>query len=456
MGGGTGWGVAGGQPFTGRGRRPELGASGMGRCNWVYPGFLGVTVVKVVAAALLGWFGVVEPFVGANAQDHYLTIADRLLAEGRFNGPDSRVDSKVPVGYPAFLAAVKGLLPGSALWAVVGIQMAADLLVACGLYRLARRHATPAAGVLAGFAWLLFPPAVVFSTWVTAETLFTALLLLSLSLLVNVLQRPAPAGALAAGLTLGVATLFRGTCVWLPVFLLPLWLSRGWSRRLLMGLAFTAGVAAVVAPWAVRNRVVLGDPILVSVGAGSAFLQGSDERVFTIAGKRALYPDMADAARRAGVPAPANDHESAVDHFMLRVGLHNYAVRWRERPWTFLPFGLHKLVRMWYGTESGEALHEAGLAFVAVFVVPLGLWQIWRWRTGRPVLAWVFGLVALYFIGLHEAVLPQYRYLHPIYPLLILGASHVVVGRCGRGRAAPRRVSAPARAARGAAAPQII
>ncbi len=428
----------------------------MGRCNWVYPGFLGVTVVKVVAVAVLGWFGVVEPFVGANAQDHYLTIADRLLTEGRFNGPDSRADSKVPVGYPAFLAAVKAVLPGCALWAVVATQMAADLLVACRLYRLARRHATPAAGVLAGFAWLLFPPAVAFSTWVTAEALFTALLVLSISLLIDALERQAPAGALAAGLALGLATLFRGTCVWLPIFLLPLWLSRGWSRRLLVGLAFAGGVAAVVAPWAVRNRVVLGDPIMVSVGAGSAFLQGSDERVFTIAGKRAHYPAMVAAARRAGVLWPTNDHESAMDNFMLRVGLHNYAVRWRERPWTFVPFGLHKLVRMWYGTESGDLLQEAGLGLLAVLVVPLGLWQTWRWRTGRPLLAWVFGLVALYFIGLHEAVLPQYRYLHPVYPLLILGASQAALDCFGRVRPAPLRLSAPARAAQESPSPQII
>ena len=428
----------------------------MGRCNWVYPGFLGVTVAKVVAVTLLGWLGVVEPFVGANARDHYLVIADRLLAEGRFNGPDSRPDSKVPVGYPAVLAAVKGILPWCFLQAVVAIQMAADLLVACWLYRLARRHLTPAAGVLAGLAWLLFPPALVFSTWVTAESLFTALLVLSVCLLVDALERQAPAGALGAGLTLGLATLFRGTCIWLPIFFLPLWLSRGWSRRLLLGLAFTAGVAAVVGPWAVRNRVVLGDPILVSVGAGSAFLQGSDESVFTISGKQARYASMIAAARRDGVTRPAGDHESAIDNFMLRVGVHTYAVRWRERPWTFIPFGFHKLVRMWYGTESGDLLPEAGLASMAVLVVPLGLWQIWRWHAGRPLLAWVCGLVVLYFIGLHEAVLPQYRYLHPIYPLLILGASQAVLGWFDHRRVARLRRSAPSRTARQSPSPQII
>jgi 4-amino-4-deoxy-L-arabinose transferase-like glycosyltransferase len=409
-----------------------------------------------VAVALLGWFRLAEPFLGDNAHDHYLVIAKRLLVEGRFNGPDSRPDSKVPVGYPALLAAVKGVLPGYYLWVVVGIQMTADLLVACWLYRLARSRLTPAAGVLAGLTWLLFPPALVFSTWVTAESLFTALLVLSVCLLIGALERQAPAGALAAGLTLGVATLFRGTCIWLPVFFLPLWLLRGWSRHLLLGLAFTGGLAAVVGPWAVRNRVVLGDSILVSVGAGSAFLQGSDEHVFTIAGKRAHYPAMIAAAKRAGVTRPAGEHESAIDNFMLRVGLHNYAVRWREHPWTFVPFGLHKLVRMWYGTESGDLLPEAGLALMAVLVVPLGLWQIWRWRVGRPLLAWVFGLVVLYFIGLHEAVLPQYRYLHPIYPLLILGASQAVLGWFDHGRVARLRRSALARTARQSPSPQII
>ncbi len=404
----------------------------MGQSNRVYAGFLGITVVKIVAVVLLGWVGVVQPFVGANAQDHYLVIAKRLLVEGRFNGPESRPDSKVPLGYPVLLAALKGTLPGYYLWVLVGIQMIVDLFVACCLYRFARDRLTPATGVLAGLAWLLFPPALAFSTWVTAETIFTALLFLSVCLLVSALERHALTGALAAGLVLGGATLFRGTCVWLPVFFLPLWLARGWSRRLLLGLAFAGGVAAVVGPWAVRNRLVLDDPILVSVGAGSAFLQGSDERVFTIAGKQAHYPAIMAAAQQAGITRPTSGRESAMDGWMLRVGLHNYAVRWHERPWTFLPFGIYKLLRMWYGTESGDLFPEITLAVIAVLVVPLSLWQIWRWRADQPVLAWVFGLVVVYFIGLHTAVLPEYRYMHPVYPFLILAACGAAVNRWQR------------------------
>lgn len=399
----------------------------MGQSSWVYRAFFGVTIAKIAGLILLGWMGVVQPFVGANARDHYLVIASRLLAEGRFNGPDSRPDSKVPLGYPALLAAVKRVLPGYYIWVVVAIQMMADLLVACLLYHLAQSRLTPAAGILAGLAWLLFPPALAFSTWVTAETVFTALLVLSLFLLVGALEKKAPAAALVAGLVLGVATLFRGTCIWLPIFFLPLWLTRGWSRRLLIGLAFTGGLASIVAPWALRNRVVLEDPILVSVGAGSSFLQGSDERVFTIAGKRAHYPAMIAAAKKVGITRPTSGRESDMDNWMLRVGLHNYAVRWRERPATLIPFGLYKLLRLWYGTESGDPLEEGTLALLAVLVVPLGLWQIWRWRVGQPVLAWVFGLVVVYFIGLHEAVLPEYRYVHPIYPLLLLGTSQAVL-----------------------------
>ena len=187
-------------------------------------------------------------------------------------------------------------------------------------------------------------------------------------------------------------------------------------------------MVAVVLPWTVRNWLVLDDPILVSVGSGSVFLQGSDEKVFTIDGKKTLYGNIYEAAARDGVERPAStDKESVKDNYMLKVGLHNYQTRLRERPLSFAWFGAHKLVRLWYGTESGALKQQSFLGLFSIFIVPLVLWQIWRWRKLQPQLAALTGVVVLYFVVLHVVTLPQYRYIHPIYPLLLLGTSQFAV-----------------------------
>jgi hypothetical protein len=48
--------------------------------------FVAITIVKIVVFVVLALAGVVEPSVGTNAEKHYIPIAERLLAEGRFNG----------------------------------------------------------------------------------------------------------------------------------------------------------------------------------------------------------------------------------------------------------------------------------------------------------------------------------------------------------------------------------
>jgi hypothetical protein len=384
--------------------------------------FGGITALKIVAFMTLFRAGVAQPFVGTNAEVHYIPIADRLLSEGRFNGPESRTHSKVPPGYPAFLAVIKTIAPLSFLPATVCSHMLLDFLVAYLVFVVALRVHWPWLGTWAGLAWLLYPPEVICSTWITAEPLFTALLMFSMVTLLCSLNRRGFSLAFGAGLILGAATLVRGTCLWLPPFLLPLWFSRTVNRGLLKGAAFWAGMLCFVLPWMLRNQWVLGDPIMVSWGTGQIVLQGSDERVFTIEGGREYFPGMFEAADRAGIERPpAQGRRSEYDRWLMRVGLHNYKERLRERPLSFFPLAVHKFARLWYGTESGGMRQQAFLALCSVAVVPLGLWQLWRWRTSQPQLLWLLGLLVLYFILVHWITLPQFRYMLPIYPLLLLG-----------------------------------
>src|SRR5262249_6936424 len=134
----------------------------------------GLALAKLVVAAIAlksGW----QPFVGSNARDHYLPTAERLVTQHRFNGPDSRPDSKVPPLYPAVLA-VSALLTGAPIKLILPIQILSDLLTSICLFLMGRDLGRSRSGLAAGIAWQYFPPALAISTWVTAETLFTTAL----------------------------------------------------------------------------------------------------------------------------------------------------------------------------------------------------------------------------------------------------------------------------------------
>ena len=396
-----------------------------------------LTGFKFAAFVGLSSGGHVTAFVGDNATSHYLPIAERLLTERRFNGPDSRPDSKVPLGYPASLALLKAIGGKDYLILVVCFQMVSDLVVAVLLLVIGIQLGQRRAGVVAGFAWSLFPPAIALSTWITAESLFTCVLLGSLVLLTVALQRRAVCWSLIAGMLLGAATLFRGTCLLLPIGLTPLWLSRSVPRGWFHGLAFAAGTGVVVVPWAVRNVVVLGDPILVSVGFGSAFLQGSHPDVFTIAGKQAHYPQMFQDAETAGVTRPSSDRESEVDSWLMRVGERNYRERLRLEPWSVIPFAGMKCVRLWYGTENGSQRTQLALLTCSLLIVPAGVWQFVRLRCRFPEVSLLYLLTLFYFVALHAISLPEYRYMYPVFPFLIFGAAAAacsLLGKSGAGR----------------------
>ena len=79
--------------------------------------FVRFTFLKMGGWAVLQIRGV-RAFAGDNAATLYIPIAKSMLAEHRFNGPDSRPGSKVPPAYPLLVAAAMGIL----YWLAVRIR----------------------------------------------------------------------------------------------------------------------------------------------------------------------------------------------------------------------------------------------------------------------------------------------------------------------------------------------
>jgi 4-amino-4-deoxy-L-arabinose transferase-like glycosyltransferase len=379
--------------------------------------FVALTLAKLLVFLVLVHQGRVAPFVGDNSRDHNLPTAERLLNEGRFNGPDSRTNSSVGPAYPAVIAVFMLVAQSRYLVAVACFQMVADLATAMVLWWMGASYASSKVGVLAGVVWLLYPPEIVMSTWITSETLFTALLMCSVAAFLWSLERCYATRFVLAGILLGATTLCRSTTILLPGVLV---LALLWRRPYRRAACFAGGFLVVVCPWAIRNMVVLRDPIPVSVGFGGAFLQGSDERVFTIRGKQTYYPQMYADAAKDGIVKPNTDHESQIDHWLFQIGLHNYRQRLKERPLSIIPFQLKKFLRLWYSTESGGLNGQLILGLCSLPIVLPGLWHLSRGSEVRSQLSIASGIVVLYFILLSSAIDPINRYVLPIYPILSL------------------------------------
>jgi 4-amino-4-deoxy-L-arabinose transferase-like glycosyltransferase len=305
--------------------------------------------------------------------------------------------------------------------------MLLDYGVALLLLFLGNRETSSEAGWLAGALWLVFPPAVVISTWITSETLFTTLLVLSLVLWIRSLSQEGGVGlSLAAGLTLGVATLVRGTTQLLPVFFFAISCFQGLPKRLLKCTLLFIGMYLLVLPWTLRNLYVLGEPIIVQTGFGVTFLDGSqsDQSDYPTKWWKLRYPILLRQAAEEGLVEPTDGKALSQDRWHFKLGLREYHIRLEQKPLSFLPLVMHKFARLWYGIETGVYSKQVMLGICSLLVVPIGIFQIWCWRRDHLYLSVILGIVLLYFMGLHLVSNAELRYMIPIYPFLIFSASH--------------------------------
>jgi 4-amino-4-deoxy-L-arabinose transferase-like glycosyltransferase len=141
--------------------------------------------------------------------------------------------------------------------------MLADAITALCLLCFGHLMSNTIAGGVAGLAWSLYPPAIVMSTWITQEPIFTAILLAGLAIVLATVRsdKPAIGLSLAAGALMGLATLFRATPLLIPVVLAPAWI---WKRRYENAVSFVVAMSLFIIPWTIRNSAVLHDRIVVA------------------------------------------------------------------------------------------------------------------------------------------------------------------------------------------------
>ncbi|TKB90005.1 MAG: glycosyltransferase family 39 protein [Nitrospira sp.] len=367
------------------------------------------------------WLSPVE-HLGSNAKIAFLGGAEMIL-----NGK-GLMDSEYPVFIPplyAILIAFGSWMFGHDQLTIKVLQIVADSATTCVVMLIAREILGFRTALISGGLLIVYPFSIYASTYIGSETLFTFFLSCCILFFLWATSSSRLAWYLLAGCMLGVATLIRGTTQFFPLLtpvLLAL-LHRTISKRVIVGyLGFCFCFALMIAPWTVRNYLVLKEIVPVAL-ASTPFLQGSHEDFLTIEAKKG-YPKYLLELKERGISAPPpGAGPVATDRYWFRAGLEKYKIRAETDPLSFIPFMLQKFGRMWYATESGRNHVIILFANLPLYIFAIvGVISLFGQRRA-PQSIWILLFVIAYFALLHVISLPLFRYVLPIMPYVIVLAS---------------------------------
>jgi len=240
-----------------------------------------LTVILLVATVVrVGWcvYAAKEPArvtaqggVSLHDPNFYMYLGDRIAHGNGYRVPDDTPSAYYPVGYPAVLSAVFFVTDHTIGEHDVGAM--AVLNIVCGVatvffvFAIGRRLAGDAVGLVAAAITAVYPNLVYHTAAPLTETLFNALLTLTVLVIISAPwseRRFGPPKLAVIGLLIGVCTLVRPVTVPIIAVLALAWLVYGFGWRRTIGYTALVSVvaAAVVAPWIIRNAVTMHAAVL--------------------------------------------------------------------------------------------------------------------------------------------------------------------------------------------------
>ena len=220
------------------------------------------------------------PQVQSGVAENYKYFA-RLLQENglaSFFDPISTTNNPDllghPPGYPILLSLIYRIA-GETNFGTQLFQMICDSLAALVVFLIAIELLPFGVGIIAGFMVALAPQFSWNSILLLPDTLAALPILFAIYLTIRALRRPQWSTLVIAGGLIGVSCWFRANALLLAPFLalmIPAMFPRG--LRLKMALSIFGGACLTIAPLTIRNAVVFGHFIPVSLGAGQTLLEG--------------------------------------------------------------------------------------------------------------------------------------------------------------------------------------
>lgn len=385
----------------------------------------------------------------ASDPDGYRALARNLLGEGVF-GDDDKPTAYRPPLYPLLLVPCLAVEDQNLsffairlLHVVLGVSTVAATLWLGARWKLGRWS------LLAGLLVAFDPILVNQSLLVMTETLAACLAAITLVALTRFDERPSVVRAALVGCCVGLAALCRPT--FLPwagfVVLCEAWRISGVKCKAKYAGVMLAALALVLAPWAVRNQLQFGRPIVTTTHGGYTLLLGNnpDYYEFLKTAKRGQiwYSESLDAEQRFRQRSfRFNFRKEEVETFRALIAKTNAELLGdqvqyeaalktiRQQPRTFLYASLLRLSRLWgvlprqvEGAGRSNALRYATAAwYLAEFLLAAAGLAVLRRQLFRS--PWLWGaLLAATFTAVHAVYWTDMRMRAPLVPFIALVAA---------------------------------
>jgi 4-amino-4-deoxy-L-arabinose transferase-like glycosyltransferase len=397
--------------------------------TWTVDGRL-LVLLLVGAGLRLGWIAHVPTDDAAidrlPDQREYLELGRSLLNGDGLVFVDPRFTDTVYAyrapAYPWLIA-----LCQADLHVIRVVQALLDTLTILGAYILARRWLDKGPSVFAAFVVMINPFLIYFCGLILSETLFTAMLVWGMALLV--MRRPADLNAAprwgiawwCGAILLSFSILVRPSAIALPVVLgiAAAFVNRDW--RLPYDWRWTPPVATlmvlltalVLLPWGWRNHRILGSWVWTTTNGGITLYDG-------------LNPDATGASNQSFVRTmPQLRSMNEVDRSKYLADLAWQFVR--EHPDRALQLSIIKIARTISPIPLSEEYgrNPRTLIVAATYMIPLYVLVVmglWLAPAGRSIKVYLLA-PALYFIVAHSVSVGSLRYRIPAdVPMTIIAA----------------------------------
>jgi 4-amino-4-deoxy-L-arabinose transferase-like glycosyltransferase len=317
--------------------------------------------------------GLHTPPVGGSDESEYDTYAWNVAQGNGYRGPSPDVvDQNHLTAYRApapslFLAGlylVFGHTPVAAYLADIVLAVLTVWLI----FQITQRCFDRRAAWLAAVFYAFYPISLYYGLTLNSEIFSTFLLCLFVWCCLGIKDGRGARWAIGAGIALGLVLLSKPGFVFL-LPLLPIWALSVCGRRMQLwrrALVIPVLAALLIAPWLIRNLIVMHAFIPFSTGGGSLLLQANNRQVI----EDPSYSGY--AVFDYCLPEYAGPIRAANDEVKRDAIAKKFAVQWlKANPDKWFYLLRSKFLRLWRVEYSGDRFHKLALILVGTYGIAL-------------------------------------------------------------------------------------
>jgi 4-amino-4-deoxy-L-arabinose transferase-like glycosyltransferase len=342
-----------------------------------------------------------------------------------FCGPSNQLTAtREPL--PVLLFAGVALISGESLWAAVAAELFIYLSVLVAIYFLTREWSNSPAPLLAAFLWGIYIPAHELISQVSGDLLAAFLVCIATIFTMQARQSRNTRDWFIAGTSLGLAVVTRSGTLVVALVVIGGVVLESWQKRLRLNEIFAPAlilsglVILFMAPWLIRNNIVLGRPVLGSSLIGynlyrHNYMISTGDYLRYVGGAEGLAATEALLTRRTDLIGVENEAQ-------MDLIFRDEAIKLiRAFPARYVLLSAYRFLPLWFNWGYPEAYGRkplrtdyAIMAFQGILLI-LTLYGSHRtlWRTW-PLWGSVLAVSIVYM-----AVDARLLYLTPVMPLVI-------------------------------------